>query len=192
MEIVGTANDQGTTTPYPAMVLPLDGSLDFAKPNKLALSIKPLFDIFCDGRRLWSYRRLRRQYTECPVDETNSVGELLERSQFFGKGFPHPALHVRANPRKTFDDLFPTVRELRDAVSEARDGEAGWRVCGTFDAGRLFQSETLLSWDAWLSESKSLLREIRLDVTEPYNKLPLNAARRGRRGRPRCGDDPGA
>ncbi len=147
----------------------VSASLLYAPPNRIAL-VTDDSAVHCDGRQLWLYTSALDQYTENPTPARLDFDKITE--DLGSDAVPHPVLFVLNRPDKTFDGLFPMVREFTAVTREERDGRPGQRLAGVFDATQTpFQAENeLVPFSLWFDEKTGLLGEIRLDLTALIRK----------------------
>lgn len=150
-------DDAGQSTDYAASLL-WDGT------SRLSL-VTDHFALVTNGKRLWRYLSMLDEYTESPAPEKLNWEEAV--AELPTDDPPHAVLFVRERPDKSFEQLFPMVREFTAVTPEKRDDRPGVRLSGVFDSTDtpFDYNGGLLPFSLWFDEKTGLLGEVRVDLT---------------------------
>jgi len=139
--------------------------LKFRSPNLIVVEGEDQI-VQSDGRKLWQVRPEWKQYIEQEAPKNLDPEELLGRG-----GMPfggHPILRLLATASNKPGDCFPELTELKEVRAESRAGRPGHvLVCAIEMSFDDLGSRTGL---LWFDDADGLLRDIRVDLTEPYRK----------------------
>jgi len=119
-----------------------------------------------DGRKLWQVRPEWKQYIEQEAPKNLDPEELLGRG-----GMPfggHPILRLLATASNKPGDCFPELTELKEVRAESRAGRPGHVLVCAIEMS--FDDLGSRTGQLWFDDADGLLRDIRVDLTEPYRK----------------------
>ncbi|MCP3904881.1 MAG: TlpA family protein disulfide reductase [Planctomycetes bacterium] len=145
-------------------------SLTFARPNRLAL-VSEQISVHSDGVHLWVAMPFFGRYTKGEAPERLNLRDVVPEMLGPSGGWINPiTTMLLARSEDTLRDVFPDMAQLDGVSDEIRDGKAVHRIDMRLKL-ETYSGTKPSPARVWIDRETSMLRELRVDLTDAYNEM---------------------